>query len=86
MLLKVLNTEKLLYCEETHDSCAVEIALKKRKGTQILSQFRNEHEPDIYTLESMREAATDKGKAMQMWSSYVLHKQIVVPGFIDYML
>lgn len=25
--LKVLNTEKLLYREETYDSCAVEIAL-----------------------------------------------------------
>lgn len=34
----------------------------------------------------MREATIDKGKAMQMWSSYVLHKQIVAPGFIDYML
>lgn len=27
LLLKVLNTEKLFYGEETHNSCAVEIAL-----------------------------------------------------------
>lgn len=40
----------------------------------------------LYTLESMREATINKCKTMQMRSSYVLRKQIVAPGFIDYVL
>lgn len=38
----------------------------------------------LYMLESIRETTIDECKAMWMRSSYVLRKQIVAPGFIDY--